>query len=53
MVIFGEDPSPNVNPHFTWDPMDPESVKTKANEYTTEAYDTYINAQVNKSVTGV
>ena len=50
--FFEEDTSLNINPHVAWDPMEPESVKPEADDYTAEAYDTYINAQVSVPIAG-
>ena len=47
MEILEEDTTPNANPRVTWDPMEPESVKPEADDYTAEAYD---NAQVSAPI---
>ena len=44
--------SSDANPHVAWDPMEPESAKPEADEFTADAYDNYINAQVCVPIAG-
>ena len=47
-----EDDLPSDNDPTKWDPVDLQLSKPEANEYTAEAYDTYIGAQVYVPIAG-